>query len=150
MRKPSSSFSVLSFILGACFLFAGGVPGSMAEEEYKPLETQDGWFWTREETQQKLQDGDINQEQANRTLAADGGVCATQASETPVQTAVCESDFVFECVDLPEVGLSKCSNAVRGPECRSEEITAIKRVQEAAFINCMIELGWDRKREAKK
>lgn len=150
MRKFSSSFSVLSFILGACFLCAGAASDALGDEEYKPLETEDGWFWTRKETQQKLQDGDINQEQANRTLAADGGVCATQASEAPVQTAVCESDFVFECVDLPKVGLSKCSNAVRGPECRTEEITAIKRVQEAAFINCMIELGWDRQREVKK
>jgi len=144
MRSTLTAIIPNTFVV---FLFLAGCGGQapVTEQEqvrHQPLQTEGGWIWTMQEVQTKLNDGQITQENANKTLAADGEVCATQASDTPVQTANCESEFVFECVDLPEVGFSKCSSSVRGPSCKADEMKAIHRVQEAAFVNCMLEIGW--------
>ena len=130
-------------VLASC---SGAPEPASVETQHQPLATTSGWIWTMQEVETKLKNGKITQEQANRTLAADGGVCATQANETPVQTTVCESTFVFECVDLPQVGLAECSNTVRGPYCSAEETAAIRRVRGAAFTNCMLDIGWKKNR----
>lgn len=119
------------------------------EQAHSPLQTDGRWLWTKEAVQTRLEQGLITQEQANEVLAADGGVCADQASATPVNDVHCESQFVFECVDLPQVGFSECSTALRAPNCSDEDAAAVQRLQEAAFTNCMLDVGWQRQREAR-
>lgn len=136
----------LALIVSALLLAACATQKSEQQTAYEPLETDGHWIWSNAKIESKLKDGSITQERANKTLAADGGVCAAQASQTPVQTATCKSQFVFECVDLPQAALTGCTTAVRGKTCSADDMSAIHRVQDAAFINCMHEIGWQRHR----
>lgn len=144
-----SLVSSLVLIASTSLLVACVAPKTESPPAYTPLETDGDWIWSNPKIETLLKNERITQKRANRTLAADGGVCASQASSTPVQSAVCESKFVFECVDLPQAALSGCTTAVRGKTCSAEDKSAINRVQDAAFVNCMQEIGWNRHRAKK-
>lgn len=144
MRNVKLIFMLLVAVLSACQTKTPELPETSAV--HQPLETESGWLWTKPEVQASVDNNQISQERANKTLAADGGVCASEAGATPVQTVSCPSEFVFECVDFPEVAFTGCTSTVRGPDCRDEDLDAVFRIQEAAFVNCMLEIGWERKR----
>lgn len=138
----------LTLIASTLLLAACAAQKAEQPPAYQPLETDGHWIWSNAQVESKLKDGLVTQELANKTLAADGGVCAAQASRTLVQTTTCESKFVFECVDLPQAALTGCTTAVRGKTCSAQDMGEIQRVQDAAFINCMHEIGWQRHRTA--